>query len=398
MPKVLVITYHFPPDGDVGAFRVSKFVKYLREFGWDISVITVSPKYHKYSNPELLRDVSGIKIIHTRRLRKPRFLKGFNEQGFYWLPFLLIAIFKEIYRFAPDIVFFTGRPFIHWIIAPFLKSLFGISYVLDFRDPWRFNPYRPKTYRLVIPASIIERLAVKGASAIIHVTEYAAELYIKAYSEIPSKKFHVIYNGFDPDDFKNLPSPIKFSNFDIVYTGSFGTFRNPQPFLEALSRLIVEDQMSPNSIRFIWVGSPEKRIIELIETMGLFKFCEIVGYKPYREALRYISGANVCLIVAGNNPYEPTTKIFDYMGLKKPILALIGAKGFIYNVLKEYPYARVVMHSPKASREILSYLRDMLRNFPKECVIEENFLKKFERRSSAEKLSKLMYEIINDRR
>ena len=40
-PKLLVIAYYFPPDGSVGTFRISKFVKYLMREGWDIKVITV---------------------------------------------------------------------------------------------------------------------------------------------------------------------------------------------------------------------------------------------------------------------------------------------------------------------------------------------------------------------
>ena len=32
--KVLMIAQRFPPAGGVGTFRVTKFVKYLKEFGW----------------------------------------------------------------------------------------------------------------------------------------------------------------------------------------------------------------------------------------------------------------------------------------------------------------------------------------------------------------------------
>ena len=38
--KVLVIASRFPPVASVGAIRIRKFAKYLREFGWEPIVIT----------------------------------------------------------------------------------------------------------------------------------------------------------------------------------------------------------------------------------------------------------------------------------------------------------------------------------------------------------------------
>ena len=39
--RVLFVSYLFPPTGGVGVQRVAKFVKYLPEFGWRSSVLTV---------------------------------------------------------------------------------------------------------------------------------------------------------------------------------------------------------------------------------------------------------------------------------------------------------------------------------------------------------------------
>ena len=40
--RVLFISYPFPPVGGAGVQRVVKFLKYLPEFGWDSSVLTVA--------------------------------------------------------------------------------------------------------------------------------------------------------------------------------------------------------------------------------------------------------------------------------------------------------------------------------------------------------------------
>ena len=40
MKKVLIITYYWPPSGGAGVQRWLKFVKYLREFGWEPVIYT----------------------------------------------------------------------------------------------------------------------------------------------------------------------------------------------------------------------------------------------------------------------------------------------------------------------------------------------------------------------
>jgi hypothetical protein len=41
--RLLVITYHFPPDGAVGGQRWDGLSKYLARLGWEVHVITASP-------------------------------------------------------------------------------------------------------------------------------------------------------------------------------------------------------------------------------------------------------------------------------------------------------------------------------------------------------------------
>ena len=45
--RVLIITYHFPPDSAMGAVRPAKFAKYLPDFGWEPVVYTVKDRYYE---------------------------------------------------------------------------------------------------------------------------------------------------------------------------------------------------------------------------------------------------------------------------------------------------------------------------------------------------------------
>src|SRR5579864_5374364 len=55
MPRALLIAYYFPPIQEVGGFRTLRFAKFLPDFGWRPSVLTVSPEsVHERVDPGLL--------------------------------------------------------------------------------------------------------------------------------------------------------------------------------------------------------------------------------------------------------------------------------------------------------------------------------------------------------
>ena len=39
--KVLVLSFHFPPTNSIASVRLGKFAKYLPQFGWEPTVLTV---------------------------------------------------------------------------------------------------------------------------------------------------------------------------------------------------------------------------------------------------------------------------------------------------------------------------------------------------------------------
>ncbi|HLZ17468.1 MAG TPA: hypothetical protein VKQ08_10530, partial [Cyclobacteriaceae bacterium] len=62
--KVLIITYYWPPAGGIAVVRWVKFVKYLREYGWEPVVYTVSNGSYPMVDVSLEKDVpSGVSVI-----------------------------------------------------------------------------------------------------------------------------------------------------------------------------------------------------------------------------------------------------------------------------------------------------------------------------------------------
>ncbi|HRH12157.1 MAG TPA: glycosyl transferase family 1, partial [Bacteroidia bacterium] len=64
MKKVLILTYYWPPSGGAGVQRWLKFVKYLREFGWEPVVYTALNGEMPVIDPSLEKDIpEGITVL-----------------------------------------------------------------------------------------------------------------------------------------------------------------------------------------------------------------------------------------------------------------------------------------------------------------------------------------------
>lgn len=299
MKKVLMISQFFPPIGGVGCIRVTKFVKYLPEFGWMPAVLTVrEDSYRKdtWLDNTLVKDVPSEVPVYRTKIWRANII---NDQSIHWLPCLIWSIPKVIRKERPQIVYLTGGPFYSLAAGPLIKFLFRLPYVVDLRDPWKLA--QPRQHLKGIKAwfgrfliGIIEPIVIRFASKVICVSEPMREEYQNAYRRHSPDKFVVITNGYDAQDFIGL-KPVIFSTFTIVYTGKFctrGAFRNPTTFFNAL-RILRERS---RQIKFVHVGPQEKEVLDLVKKAGIDDLVDFVGPRSHLEALEYTKGASLLLL------------------------------------------------------------------------------------------------------
>lgn len=127
------------------------------------------------------------------------------------------------------------------------------------------------------------------------------------------------------------------------------------------------------NIKFIHVGNRENRVIELAEKYGILENCEFVGFKSYEESLRYCKGANIQILITGNESSEMTTKIFDYMGCKNPIIAITNKNNELYKICKNNESIYVVGHN---ETEKLKEIILKIKNDSNKIVINNSFTRK----------------------
>jgi glycosyltransferase involved in cell wall biosynthesis len=136
-----------------------------------------------------------------------------------------------------------------------------------------------------------------------------------------------IYNGFDPDDYKQIRSkPRKYNKkFTIVYTGTiYRGFRDPSPLFTAISSLKQEGLISSDNLSIVFAGM-DADVSDIAKKYNLSDCYLYLGLLPREEALQLQYDADVVLFLEYNNPSAPgilTGKLFEYLYIARDILAV----------------------------------------------------------------------------
>lgn len=387
MKKILLVAYYFPPAAGVGTFRVTKFVKYLSNYGWKPFVLTVKENNYISTDNSIISDTKRAEKIFRTKVKK----LPINDVGLRWAFYLYVNAKKIIREEGIDVAYYTGGPFFQWIVAPMIKSATGIPYILDYRDPWGFNPYEKNKGSLKkrlgdLITIFFEPRVIARANGVIFATKEMEREYAKRFPK-ESDKFVVIENGFDPDDYKDVV-PKKFKKFTITYTGKFSSYRNPDNLFRAIDTF-----RGKESYQFLHVGNEEGFVVDMARNI-LRNNAIFVGAKKYKESLSYAKGSDALVLISGGSNIEFTHKVFDYVSSDKPILAIVGKKTYLGKFLSSFENAFIVddnVDDIKAALEAI--LNGSIGNLGKKNSL---LLNSYRREYLTKKLSKFLNKIMDD--
>src|SRR5690606_11216598 len=112
----------------------------------------------------------------------------------------------------------------------------------------------------------------------------------------------------------------------------------PEYFLKAIR--ILKDK----GIRIIfrYVGESNKDVLKIIQHLNIEDQFVSTGYLTYKQTISNMKGADLLLLIGNGQETEQTGKIFDYLGSKRPILALAADKGGIADVVNGIEYINLM--------------------------------------------------------
>ncbi|WP_247001698.1 glycosyltransferase [Halosolutus gelatinilyticus] len=379
--RILLITYNYPPGGGVGSIRASKFAKYLPD-QWNIHVLTAADNIGP--NTDISIDDGGNVTVHEVSEFLPNSPKEFNK--IRWVPPLCWKIRQLHERYSFDAIWHTAGPFLPLLSTVVITSSVEVPYLVDFRDAWTLQPYRPKRTVFgqmhdVVSTSAEPRI-LRRATAVTTATSGITRAYQNRYPEL-SSKFKTVENGYDPDDFPDVDVE-QPNRFTIVYVGKFGHYRDVAPFLRALADIKTE-----TGVQFVHVGEPEQDVVSTVAEFGLADQFTCTGFVDRSAVARHIHRADLGLAVSGGSPQEMTTKIFDYIACETPILACGPSAGAMAEVVSQFDHGYVTENEFPAIEAALS---DIVATDPRS--LGEGPYAEYTREQAGEKLAEIVLEAV----
>lgn len=378
--NVLFCAYLFPPLGGAGVQRSLKFVKYLRDSGYEPIVLTVGNNDGRTSiDKSLLNEIpDGLNIIRvdwdifipellpSRKHMEIINLYGGVVQSSRWLDACMAMWEKHDTRLIPDgqliwvneclerieglldltdidIVYTTGNPFSTFMLGYYLKEKYGMKWVMDYRDPWMSsqfyldNYYADRKYSHALQKEL-EKCLILQADAVVSVAKGVSDDMNREYGVSPGKLFEVT-NGYDEEDFNGIPSrKSRNRKWTVCYSGTVYGNRDVLVVLEAVNSLIQEGKAAKQELRWIFNGTFADGWKEKIEAADRYGIVEFNGYLSHLESLKLTINSDLLILCgesgSGTNIVY-TGKVFEYLRTEVPILSLSAKGGVLSHILDE---------------------------------------------------------------
>lgn len=372
MKRVLIIAYYWPPNAGVGVYRWLKFTKYLPQFGWEPVVYTPENPELMAVDEALLKDVPPEAEVIKAPITEPyTWYKRFTgkksdarlqtafltEDGggptwkenaanwvrsnffipdarVWWVKPSVKRLQAYLKQHPVDVIVTTGSPHSLHLIGRELKKRTGLTWVADFRDPWTNIDYYGQlklTKWADAKQHRLERAVLTEADRVITVSwRWAEEL-----RALGAKSAEVITNGFDTSDIPSPPAPVD-EEWSLVHVGSISATRDVPGLWKALAERTENDPEFRSRFKLRLIGGVDHTVQRSIEEAGLSSFVERIGHVSHAEALRHMQRARVLLLPVNNTPnvggFLPA-KVFEYLSVQRPILAIAPREADIARVL-----------------------------------------------------------------
>jgi glycosyltransferase involved in cell wall biosynthesis len=429
MLRVLVITYYWPPSGGSSVLRWLKFVKYLREYGWEPVVYTPSNPESQEIDQSLLKDIPpGIEII-TSPIREPytiyKLLTGKKKKdrlgvalmngsknrltgkAMLWIRSNLfipdprrfwvrpsVRLLTLYLRNKPvDMLITTGPPHSMHLIGMKLHKKLGIKWVADFRDPWTNIDFYRDLLLTRMADQYHHKLERKVLSAADHIITVSPGM-TREFKSMGIDKVTTITNGYDHQP--SEAGALDKGKFSILHLGSLPKSRNPVRLWEVLSALARENAEFDSQLEIRLAGRIDITVKESLEKNELQKYLVQQEYIPHEETFDLLTRSPVLLLCINNTPNADgilTNKFFEYLSARRPILAIGPVNGDASVILDESGAGKMFDYDDSISlKEYVLSLFDLYSQ--RKLSVKNNSTEKYSRKNLTRELTELLNKVI----
>ena len=433
MKKVLIITYSWPPAGGIGVLRCLKFVKYLRDFGWEPIVLTAENPSYQFLDYDNLNEVpDGIEIhkvpifepinafkkitgrkkdiplqnITNNSAQKRSIIDKFGMwvRGNFFIPDARSAWIKPCVKYLDhyleknqiDAILTDGPPHTNTVIGMRISQKHNIPWLADFQDPWTQVDYYSELY-IGKRADRIHRALEQEVFQTAKKITVASPSWKKDLESIGGKNVDVIYYGFDETDFTEF-SAKEEDSFIIFHGGLLGQDRNPETFFSVLSDLINLHPVIGNKIKLKFAGEVDLTVVNSLKKHKLLEYTELIGMIPRKQVIKEYEKASLLLLPinkADNAAGRIPGKLFEVLRTGKNILVLGPDDGDVKSIVEMEKRGRSFEYDNKDLLQ--AYMSDLLLKKAENINLSGN-IDAYSNRLITGKIAKYLDEVIHDKK
>lgn len=283
------------------------------------------------------------------------------DQTLEWAPRAIFHGIRFVRHNNIGTVCSSSPPWSVHIVGYILKLVCRSNWIVDLRDPIfgiETREFGAKTSPWLIRMfyKILESIVMRGADVVICNCLELKEYYKEKY---PRTRFEVIMNSFDPDDYKGLnaqeePREIKnISHFGELYP----MIRTPDAFLGALAKVLQKSPGLHDSVRIHFYGATyytgSMSFLDLVKDLDIGSMIESHDYVPHDIVLQEMVSSDVLLLLQPHysTNYQIPAKLYEYIAVRRPLLAVTPDGSATSRLIKEYDLGIVCDPTDAASLE-----------------------------------------------
>ena len=412
MNSFLFIVNSFPPINNQNSIRALELSKRLIKENIKPLILTRRDVVKEAKDYDLIKEIPhNLEVLKTRVIElKKRYslrtfffkisLKIFNTYFFiHWIPFGYL-VGKRILKERKNIKFIysTGPPNYSHIIAYLLKKKFKLPLIVEYRDPWSFNPYGSSKKLNLFQKTVlkIERKVLNSATILITVSEALKLFLIEKFPDIKSKPIFIIENGLNLEEIANYENKNK-DKIIFTFIGKLYGRRNIEPLLQIISDL--KRQGIFKNIEFLlkifgkYSYNSLTRIIKKLDIQDLVYLGEFLTRKQIYEEIK----KSYLTIHVGEDLDYPTIsfKVWDYLSCRKKILYLGREDSYTANFLMENNFGVVIsINNLKKSRDTIKKIFLDINNNKFSNIIDKEKIMTFSWDNKVKKLKLCIEKLI----
>jgi glycosyltransferase involved in cell wall biosynthesis len=341
VPKLLAVSFSYPPKQEPRAIQVSRLLKHLKastvlvcegesEDGIESAGLGDMESFLHRTLRVPLTTSPGRDLLNrlSRRVYVPVWSRTPDQLGPWKKPVVrTIDHLLSTQQFRPDVVVTFAFPLVDNIVGLELKRRFGLPWLAHFSDPWVDNPFRSDDPLTRALNARLEQNVIELADRLVFTSNETAELVMKKYDPALRSKVRIVPHAYEPEMFQSAPDN-NGSRLIIRYLGDLYQRRTPQPLFKALQILSETEPELLQRFRFEIVGD----VHELdLEQMGLSQLPDdLVVFRSrvnYSESLSMMTSASGLMVIDAPVPkncesvFLPS-KLIEYVGADRPIIGL----------------------------------------------------------------------------